>query len=194
MSGLDKIIEHIESSAANSAAELISAAEKEAGKIMAQGKAAAHEKEAAVNKQTEADVMAARKRIEGEAELFEKRFLLQAKQDVVLEVLAEGYDKLTNLPDKEYFDNIIKMVKKYSSGAAGEIVFCERDKKRLPKDFEKRVNEAGGAGLRISSETAQISGGFILDYGDIEENCSFEALFGSLRDKLQDKIGEMLFE
>ena len=79
MSGLDKIIEHIESSAANSAAELISAAEKEAGKIMAQGKAAAHEKEAAVNKQTEADVMAARKRIEGEAELFEKRFLLQPR-------------------------------------------------------------------------------------------------------------------
>ena len=50
-----------------------------------------------------------------------------------------------------------------------------------------------GAALTVSSETRDIDGGFVLTYGGIEENCSFDALFDSAHEMLQDKVQEILF-
>jgi V/A-type H+-transporting ATPase subunit E len=43
------------------------------------------------------------------------------------------------------------------------------------------------------NETQEMSGGFILLYGDIEENCSFDALFLQAKEELQDKVRDYLF-
>ena len=38
-----------------------------------------------------------------------------------------------------------------------------------------------------------MDGGFILCYGGIEENCSFDAIFDSAREHLQDAVQRILF-
>ena len=66
----------------------------------------------------------------------------------------------------------------------------------LPKGFEDTLNQAlaeKGGRLTVSGQAAAIDGGFILSYGGIEENCSFEALFDSAKETLQDKVQELLF-
>ena len=50
-----------------------------------------------------------------------------------------------------------------------------------------------GGALVLSEETRDINGGFILIYGGIEENCSFQAMFNSRKDELSDKVHEVLF-
>ena len=40
---------------------------------------------------------------------------------------------------------------------------------------------------------AEANGGFVLVYGGIEENCSFEAMFAAQREKLQDQVHAFLF-
>jgi V/A-type H+-transporting ATPase subunit E len=67
---------------------------------------------------------------------------------------------------------------------------------RVPKDFEKKLNDAlakKGAKLAVSDKTQEIGGGFVLDYGGIEMNCSFKAMFDSARESLQDKVRGLLF-
>ena len=74
----------------------------------------------------------------------------------------------------------------------------EADKKHLPDNFEKSIKEILSdkkeASLTVSEEAPDLNGGFILKYGDIEENCSFDAIFSVSRESFQDKVNELLFE
>ena len=53
--------------------------------------------------------------------------------------------------------------------------------------------EIPDASLHISDIPGKLDGGFILSYGEIEENCSIEALFDSERERLKDLVQEILF-
>ncbi len=196
MSGLEKILGHIESEAADAAAKLIADANAQAEKILASGKEAAQAKEAAVNHQAELDVTATSRRIESAADQTLKRLLLQAKQKEIDSVITEAMDTLKGLDKADYFKVILHMIPRYALPREGVIRFSENDVARLPRSFEKQINEAleGDAVLKLSKDPVNIDGGFILDYGDIEENCSFSALVEGSREDLQDKIGKLLFD
>ena len=122
---------------------------------------------------------------------------MNAKQQVINDIIEKARLKLTGLPDNEYFEVILNIVKKHAHNQAGVIKFSQRDLDRLPEKFDKKLNEAikdiENASLSISEESVPIDGGFILVYGDIEENCSFEALFNHSKDELQDKVNAFLF-
>ena len=78
----------------------------------------------------------------------------------------------------------------------GEIIFNAKDKERLPSDFATLLNQAAsekGGSLQISDQSCPIDGGFILTYDGIEENCSFNALFETNIEILQDQIQRLLF-
>ena len=68
----------------------------------------------------------------------------------------------------------------------------------MKEDFDERLRQVlsdkPSAVLKVSKETAAIFGGFLLVYGDIEENCSFDALFSAVRENLQDKVNSLLFD
>ena len=45
----------------------------------------------------------------------------------------------------------------------------------------------------MSDETIDTTGGFVLSYGGIEQNCTFKALIDAEREKLTDKVTKVLF-
>ena len=191
MSGLDKILEHITREAKEEAGKILAAAKEDSGKIIDSGKAEADSMAAAIKKQSEADVAAAVRRIQSTSQLREKRLILQAKQEKIEDVFQSARTNLEDLPEKEYFDVIRKMITRYATGEKGQIRFSAKDLKRLPADLKEAAAEKG---LEISKESAAIDGGFILAYGDIEENCSFETLIETSREALQDMVGQLLFD
>lgn len=190
MSGLDKILEHITDEAQKEAEKILNSARTEADKILSSGKAETDALTAAIVKQSEADVASSVQRIKSAAQLKEKRILLQAKQDKIEEVFKGAVDYLTHLDEDAYFEIICRMISRYASGEKGEILFNASDLQRLPAAVKE---EAASHGLTVSDKKADISGGFILSYGDIEENCSFEVLIETSREELQDKVGQLLF-
>ena len=48
--------------------------------------------------------------------------------------------------------------------------------------------------LKLSKQTADMNGGFLLVYGGIEMNCGFDALFAAAEDDMRDRAHEILFE
>ncbi len=198
MTGLEKILKTIQEEAQASADAIISQAKQEAAEILAAANKEAELKSAIIAEKSEADVKDVISRAESAAALLERKLLLDTKQTIINGIIGKARNRLAELSDAEYTDIILAMVKKYAHNRKGRLLFPETDRKRLTKDFPERLREALSqkqeASLSIEEEALSFEGGFLLIYGDVEENCSFDALFAEGRDNLQDKVNALLFD
>ena len=197
MTGLEKILKHIEEDASATAGAVIAEAKSKAEEISALAKAEVDKKCAEIEERSKLDVQACLSRAESAALLQEKKLILHAKQQIINNIIISSKELLLKLPDEEYFDVIVKMIQKYALGQSGQILFSAADMKRMPELFESTIQtallEKKGAVLTISQKERDMDGGFVLIYGDLEENCSFDALYFAARETLQDKVCEVLF-
>jgi V/A-type H+-transporting ATPase subunit E len=193
MSGIDKIIQEIETNTAQSCDSVLAQARQKADTIIADAQKQADQILADGKDRTAAHVADIKKRGDSAAELEEKRVMLVTKQQIINTMLQEGLATAKSLPKDEYFALIKSMVAKYSMEDEGVIFFGENDNHRLPVDFLSELNQAAKGGIVLSSEPAPIDAGFILKYGGIEQNCSFDAIFAGEAEELCDKAGRLLF-
>jgi V/A-type H+-transporting ATPase subunit E len=198
MTGLEKILKVIEADAEAGVETVIAQAKQEADEILEAAKEDALKKCAQIADKSEADIKAVISRAESAATLQEKKTILDTKQQIISNIISKARNSLAKLPDSEYTDIIIQIVKKYAHDKAGKLLFSAVDKKRLSLDFETKLKQAlsdkPAASLTVSEESAPVEGGFLLIYGDIEENCTFDALFSALKEELQDKVNTLLFD
>jgi V/A-type H+-transporting ATPase subunit E len=198
MSNLEKILKHIEDNANNNAKELIEKANVAAAKTIKEAQAQADLKYAQRLEQAKVEANAHISFAKASSALKKKQIVLDSKQQIIKDLINQAKNHIVSLPESEYFDIILKMVKKYCMGKPGQIIFSELDKKRMPKNFEKLISEAISekkcASLELSNEVRAVDGGFILNYGDVEQNCSFDALFADKYDLLQDEAYKLLFD
>ncbi len=198
MTGLEKILKHIEEDAAAAANAVVAEAESKAKEITAHAHAEGEKKCLDIEEKSKVSVLSCLSRAESAALLQEKKIILNTKQEIIHDVILRAKDSILGLPDKEYFNVILNMVKKHALGQDGQISFSVKDKNRLPVNFQEDLRNVlsglKGTELTISEKTCDIDGGFILIYGDVEENCSFNALFFAAQETLQDKVCKLLFE
>lgn len=189
MTGLEKIVKQIEEEAVATAEIMLREAEDKAREITKDAQANCVMIQKEMEERSANDVSSCISRGESAKDLARKKMILKAKQEVISNVIERAKEKLLQLPDDEYFEVIRKMVQKYALEQTGQIMFSAQDMKRVPKAFKDEMK----SNLKISEKTANIDGGFILVYGDVEENCSFDALFFATRESLQDQVCEVLF-
>ncbi len=195
MTGLEKIIEDIEKVSKEEVSAILKKAEGEAAEIKNAADKEIKSETAAAEKELEKRLADQASRAEFAAQLKQKQMLLAEKQEIITGVLTKALEKVNTLPDGEYFDTILKMVKGIAHGEKGEICFSAKDLKRIPAGFAEQLKAALPAGgeLTVSDKAADIKSGFILKYGDIEENGSFENILEARKNELQDKVRELLF-
>lgn len=194
MSGIDKIIRQIEEDTQTACDGIIAQAEAKAANISADADAEVARIKAYSDRSMTALVADIKKRGDSAADLEERKILLSTKQRIITDMLTVGVDRLKNLPDDEYFALILRMVQKYSQPLDGVIRFGKKDADRLPSGFIDQINRVSAGRLTLSDTCAPIDAGFILIYGGIEENCSFDAIFLSEDETLKDKAGKLLFQ
>jgi V/A-type H+-transporting ATPase subunit E len=196
MTGLEKIVQNILDEAEAAAQQTISAAKREAAAVEEESRNALAHQEEETRRSAETAAAESLKRAQSAAELQKRRKILQAKQEMIRNIIEKAHRSLDSLPDEAYFDFLVQLAAKSALPQAGEIMFSPKDRKRLPADLEARLKEAAkekGGSLRVSNETRDIDGGFVLVYGGVEENCSFSALFEAERERLIDLVHELLF-
>ena len=196
MSGLDKIIARISEEAEAKAGAIISEAEKKAAGITSEGAAKTAEECERIAKKADAVARNTQERGKASAELRTKQIMLGGKQELMNEVIAEARNRLDNLSDDEYAAFIEKLFRKHVPSEDAVLKLNERDLKRLPKETIDRMTaeaKAHGAVLKVSDKPADITDGFVLDFGGVEENCTTDALIEQNTDDLLDKIKDILF-
>lgn len=198
MTGTEKIKSKIMEDANAKALQIEEQAKAEAADIVNRALREAELKEAEVLKKAEADGMSAYKRMLAVAELEGRKSILGAKQEMISLAFKTAMEKLCSLPDSEYQRLIEDMAIKSAITGDGEILLSEKDAKRMDAGFIENVNrrlkEAGKGGkLSLSKQAIRTAGGFILKYGEMEINGTFEILFGAIRPELEQEVVKVLF-
>lgn len=195
MSGLEKILSSIRDDACGEAQALINQAKDEAARILADEKSKSDAHCAQIEEQAKLQARDIERAYASSMELQHRRKLLETKQEILQQTMEQALSRLYGLPDEDYFNILLKMASSFAEQGQGELLLDQKDLKRCPKDFQERLEHSlpSGAALSISQATRPIDGGFILKYGDIEQNCSFRALFDARWDELTDKARAILF-
>lgn len=194
MTGLENILAEIRKSAEEAASQNREEAQKKADAVLEEARAKAKEEAARMDAETEAIVEKITERAKSAAALERRRCILKAKQEVIGELIDAARESLYELREEDYFALLQAMIEKYALPQDGELILSEKDAARLPRGFLKKINASLQEGsLTLSEEKRYLDGGFLLRYGGMEENCTFDALFDAAREQLQDDVNKMLF-
>ena len=190
MSGVEKIIARLNEETEAQCGEIVNGAHTKAAEIVARAQAEGNE--TIRQAEAEANKRAAQLRASAASQCTANRRKAQlgAKVELINEVLERAQRSLHDLSDEAYFNALAGLAVKNKQEGVGEMLLCERDLKRMPKDFIDKL----GYGIKVSPIPAPIEDGFILKYGEIELNCTFAALFSAAAPELQAKAASLLFD
>lgn len=196
MSGLDSIVEEIHVQAKAEAEEILKQADKYCEAFMEEAKKEAVVEVEKIVKKAEADRKLYEEKTKSGAEFRQRNSLLKARQECISQVIEKAQKKIDTLSDAEYFKLLEKIFEANANGGDGVLFLNEKDLARLPKEFLENIksiakNKEGS--VEISKETKNVANGFILAYGEIEENCTIKALFLANMDQLKDIANKTLF-
>jgi V/A-type H+-transporting ATPase subunit E len=195
---LEKIIERIKQDAQSQVGEIKDKASKEADKILQKASDEANSYKAQALENAKAEAQQRKQRLISSANLEFRKEILTEKQNAIDLAFQEAVNTLTRMNDEEYRQIIKKMLISSVQTGDEDLVLSVRDKTRINENFLKDVNKElvkakKKGNLKISKDTYNILGGFVLRKGNIEINNSFESLFKSFRDDLEAEVSKVLF-
>lgn len=196
MSGLEKMKAQILEEANHSAQQIIKDAQAQVNKIIKEKQEETITKVTKLVDEIKKEAKNIDERSKSSCEMYKKQALLKAKQEIITDVINKAYEQVINLDTNEYFELMEKLIEKYCLSQDGIICFSQKDLDRLPLNFDLKVMEIAynkGGTLIIDKTARQIENGFILVYGNIEENCTIRALFNDKNEEISDKLHNLLF-
>lgn len=197
MNGIDKIISKINDDSTARCAFIIDKAQKECDEIIAKAKADGEKFEAELLENAEKESASVIAMANSGAAQISRQNLLAARVSLISETLSKLLERMKNLPSEEYFSALIKLACENAMNGNCIAKLSSEDNRRIPDGFGDKLATAlkeKGTECVLSDEPANISSGILLIYGDIEVNCSFDALIEERSDYLKAKIGEILFQ
>lgn len=198
MDGLNKILSRITDDSKLKVDEILAKAKAEANEITLNMKEKAKKECDEIIKKMEQERANILERAEGSKEHKQKQVKLVARREALDEVLSRAKEKMNTLSEKEYSELLIRAFDKYATkNNDAEVKLCfGKDKDKISKEVKdtllKKATEKG-IKMTLSDKEVNISNGFMLDYGDILENCSFDAMIDQNKEVLEDKINKILF-
>lgn len=196
MSGLDEILNLIEAQQKQTEESIIKAAVSKADAIKAEGDSKAQKAYDDFMKKSSAQAEKDYENACNSADAAMKRRILACKVGLIDQTLEKTVSRLKKLPEKEYFELILKLAERHIRPEQGVISFGKSDLSRIPADFENRLSELAkkkSGQIILSKEAADIEDGFILTYGLISENCSFRSIIESEKEAVRDTAARVLF-
>lgn len=131
------------------------------------------------------------------ARMSNARRLLGARIRILDEVFDKARKTINELPDEAYQSLMVSlMVKAVQTG--DEEVVIGKGEKRITEALLARVNtqlKTGFKGnLRLSSERADLAGGFILTRGRVRINAGTDVMIDRLRESIEMELAAELFK
>lgn len=190
MTSSEKILAGIAGEAKTEAEKITAEAEKQAAEITAAAKAEAETDagkiRAAAEKKAELIINSGK----SSAGLLKRDTALNCRRELIEKALNFVADTVNAYGDKDYFDFLLTLIKKEKLNGKGEVYLSVKDKAR---DIAAFKSEFSALDLTLSDTFADINGGFILKYGDIQINGELSALIHEKRDVLTDELNKALF-
>lgn len=192
MNGGDKILNRIKSDCDEVVSKILAEADENAAQIISQAEIQAENTSKDILNKTDLKVKQIEKSSKSRCELEIRNSILRQRRIEIDKTVSELKEYILSLDNEEYFNFIYKLAASLNV-CEGEIFLNEKDLKRIPSDFIDKLADSG-INASLSEKAADISGGFILKNGNIEENMAVDAVIMSKRDSLEDIISKELFK
>lgn len=190
MTSSEKILAGIAEESKAQADKINSDAEKQAADIIAAAKAEAETDAEKIRADAEKKAELIINSGKSSAELLKRDTALNCRRGLIEKALNFVADTVNAYSDKDYFDFLLTLIKKEKLNGKGEVYLSVKDKARDTAAFK---SELSALDLTLSDTFADINGGFILKYGDIQINGELSALIHEKRDVLTDELNKALF-
>ena len=190
MTSSEKILAGIAEESKAQADKINSDAEKQAADIIAAAKAEAETDAEKIRADAEKKAELIINSGKSSAELLKRDTALNCRRKLIEKALNFVADTVNAYGDKDYFDFLLTLIKKEKLNGKGEVYLSAKDKARDTAAFK---SELSALDLTLSDTFADINGGFILKYGDIQINGELSALIHEKRDVLTDELNKALF-
>lgn len=190
MTSSEKILAGIAEESKTQADKINSDAEKQAADIIAAAREEAETDAEKIRAEAEKKVELIISSGKSSAELLKRDTALNCRRGLIEKALNFVADTVNAYGDKDYFDFLLTLIKKEKLNGKGEVYLSIKDKAR---DIAAFKSELSALDLTLSDTFADINGGFILKYGDIQINGELSALIHEKRDVLTDELNKALF-
>lgn len=174
---------------------ILASAEEEKNKILSKKIAKAKELEKEIIQKAELEAKSKKERILSSASLKVRNNKLSAKQEVIKEVFENSIDMLATITEDDFLRFIKKSI--LSLGEIGEqtLILNKAGMEVVDLTFIYDLNQSLGdkGNIKLSPNTGDFKGGFILESNGIEINNTYEALVSSLKDELEFEVARVLF-
>lgn len=192
MNGLIQILAKIEEDNLLEVNKIKDDAKNQAEKIMADAEAAANAEAEVIIANADKKTSQMLENAKSGCDVLIKRAEVSAKSEVVADCIKAAAAEIKAMADEKYFEVIKKLILKYHHhNEDGVIAMNAKDVARMPKKFIADINKEiskNGAKLVICDENADIDSGFIICYGGVVENCTFDSLIEEKKDEIKDKL------
>ena len=155
------IIDKIISDAEKIANVTISQAQKEVDAMLKAAKDKAHRQLDQMDRDTHSEADRVKSKEISAADMQAKKAILETKQEILAEIIAEAEQRLVSMEDAEYAKVIGGMLSRLDKYLGTEDIVSKKDAARLADVVKEN-------GFVLSEKTADIKGGFIVKNGDIE--------------------------
>ena len=122
--------------------------------------------------------------------------LLAAKVEILNDVFERAKKAVNDLSGELYLSWVMATMKQAVESGDEEVIVGKHEK-RIDGNFVKKVNRELGTGfkgnLRLSSQRADISGGFILSRGRVQINAGTDVVINTLRESMEIELAQYLF-
>lgn len=220
MQNLDKITDRIIADAASQAEKILADAEAACAGIEDEASAEAKTIVEGAKRRAERDGLAVAERAYSAADMKKREIILATRVGLINKVFKEAKQYLLDLGEEDYavmaghlladaaaerIETVQRLRDTYGDEEDDcldfEVLFSASDREtkapviiKAARTFMRRRSAAmGKTDFRISNDCADIDGGVILRYGDIETNCSFDAVIADAREKYEARVAEILF-
>lgn len=190
MTSSEKILAGIAEESKTQADKINSDAEKQSADIIAAAREEAESEAEKIKAEAEKKAELIINSGKSSAELLKRDTALNCRRELIEKALITVADTVNAYGDKDYFDFLFTLIKKEKLNGKGEVYLSVKDKAR---DIAAFKSELSALDLTLSDTFADINGGFILKYGDIQINGELSALIHEKRDVLTDELNKALF-
>ena len=125
------------------------------------------------------------------AKLLKRNKLLEVKNQIIEDVFSKIEEKINLYDDEKYCEFIYSLAQKNSLDGKGVLKLNQKD---LTRNLDSLKSKLSVLNIEVDNEPCEISGGFLLVYGEIIINCSVQALLREKREEITDKINSILFK
>ncbi len=196
---LATIIKKIEEDAAIQSEELLTQAQGEAEQVITHARLKADEEAEQILHHAEQELQVLKNKQTATTLLHKRKEKLDHRQQILSDVFHEVLQRIIAVEEPEHIRSIIKtMLLSVDEERKGTLIFSKTDKTIADQAFIDDINAELARQNRtlqftLSTKTADIERGFLVDFEDFDVNYSVERMFASVWDEVKREVSARLF-